>query len=358
METLVDFKISKRKLKGLLQDAKKSAEVIDLVYVSDKDPGIERVKQGERFVYLKNGKQITDKKELLRIEQLVIPPAWENVWICGLENGHLQATGVDTKKRKQYLYHSAWCNFRNQTKFYQLLAFGKKLPSIREQLEKDLSRPGLPVEKVLAAVVMIMQQTSIRVGNNMYERLYGSFGLTTLKDKHVKVNGSTIKFCFKGKKGVYHEIDLKSVKLARIVKQCKDIPGKELFQYYDEQGERRSLDSGMVNEYIKNICCDNFTTKDFRTWTGTVYAIEAFKELGCCESEAEAKKKTVQALDIVARRLGNTRTICRKYYVHPVILDLYANSGLQEFIQGEKIKPIDGLSDVESILMNILESTK
>jgi len=357
METFPEFKIAKRKLKGLLQDAEKSATVIDLVYVSDKDPGVERVKRGKGFTYAKNGKQITDEKELERIRKLVIPPAWENVWICALANGHLQATGIDTKKRKQYLYHPAWCSFRNQTKFFQLMAFGKKLPSIRQRLEKDLSRPGLPVEKVLSAVVTIMQQTSIRVGNTTYEKLYGSFGLTTLKDKHVKVNGNSVKFCFKGKKGIYHEINMKSAKLARIVKQCRDIPGKELFQYYDEQGEKKSIDSGMVNDYIKEICCDSFTTKDFRTWTGTVYAIEALKEFGGCESEAEIKKKTVEALDIVARRLGNTRAICKKYYVHPMVLDLFASSQLEKHFEGENIKTIDGLSEVETILMNILESS-
>ncbi|TMI92138.1 MAG: DNA topoisomerase IB [Bacteroidetes bacterium] len=356
MDTVAEFKISKRKLKGLLQDAEKSAAVIHLVYVSDKDPGIERVKRGKNFVYIKNGEKVTDKKELSRIKQLVIPPAWEKVWICSLTNGHLQATGIDAKGRKQYLYHRAWSDFRNQTKFYQLLAFGKKLPSIREQLEKDLAKPGLPLIKLLAAVVMIMQQTSIRVGNSMYEKLYGSFGLTTLKDKHVKVNGNSVKFCFKGKKGVYHEVDLKSARLARIIKQCKDIPGKELFQYYDVEGEKRSLDSGMVNEYIRNICCDNFTTKDFRTWTGTVYTIEALKELGCCETDAEAKKKIMQALDIVAKRLGNTRTVCKKYYVHPVILEMFTNKQLDALFQNEKDKNFEKLSEAENILMKILES--
>jgi len=356
MESIVEFKVSKRKLKGLLQNAEKSAEIINLVYVSDKDPGIGRVKHGKNFIYTKNGKKFTDKNELLRIKKLAIPPAWENVWICSLPNGHLQATGIDTKTRKQYLYHRAWSAFRNQTKFFQLIAFGKKLPSIREQLEKDLARTGLPLEKVLAAVVMIMQQTSIRVGNSMYEKLYGSFGLTTMKDKHVKVNGSSVKFSFKGKKGIYHEIDLKSVRLARIIKQCKDIPGKELFQYYDEQGERRSIDSGMVNEYIKNICCDTFTTKDFRTWTGTVYAIEALKELGCCETEAEAKKKILDALDIVARRLGNTRTVCKKYYVHPVILDMFVNKQLERYLQPGESKNGERLSDAENILLKILDA--
>jgi len=355
MKTSNDFKVPKRKLKGLLQDTAKSAEVINLVYVSDKDPGIERSGHGKNFIYTKNGKKITDESELLRIRKLVIPPAWENVWICRLSNGHLQATGYDVKKRKQYKYHSLWSEFRNQTKYYQLLEFGKRLPAIRERLGKDLLKPGLPLEKVLAALVMIMQETNIRVGNDIYERLYGSFGLTTLKDKHVKINGNSVKFCFKGKKGIYHEIDMKSVKLARIVKQCRDIPGKELFQYYNENGERRSIDSGMVNNYIKDICCDNFTAKDFRTWTGSVYAIEAFKELGCCETETEKKKRIVQALDIVAKRLGNTRAVCKKYYVHPVIEELYSNEQLETFFQIKKNGNSNQFSEAECILMKILE---
>src|SRR5258706_8995864 len=355
METITDFKVSKRKLKGLLQNAEKSADVINLIYVSDKDPGIERVKREKTVIYIKNGKRVTDKKDLLRIKQLVIPPAWENVWICSLPNGHLQATGIDTKKRKQYRYHSLWSRFRNQTKFYQLLAFGKKLPAIREQLEKDLAKPGLPLEKVLAAIVMIMQETNIRVGNNIYEKLYGSFGLTTLKDKHVRVNGNTVKFCFKGKKGIFHEIDLKSSKLARVIKQCKDIPGKELFQYYDAGGEKKPIDSGIVNEYIKNICCDNFTTKDFRTWMGTAYAIEVFKELGYCETETEAKKKIVQVLDIVAKRLGNTRAVCKKYYVHPSILDMYVSKQLENFFQSKENNKEEKFSEAENILIKILE---
>ena len=355
MKTLADFKISKRSLKGLLQNAEKSAEIIKLVYVSDKDPGIERVKRGKSFTYLKNGKRITDKQDLARIKSLVIPPAWENVWICAVANGHLQATGFDVKKRKQYRYHPLWCEFRNQTKFYQLLAFGKKLPSIREQLEKDLAKPGLPLEKVLAAVVMIMLHTNIRVGNNLYERLYGSFGLTTLKDKHVKINGNSVKFCFKGKKGVYHEIDLRSAKLVRVVKQCRDLPGKELFQYYDENGERKSIDSGTVNEYLKNICCDNFTTKDFRTWTGSVHAIEAFRE-STSNTESDIKKTMVQVLDVVAKRLGNTRAVCKKYYIHPAILDMYANNELQKFLQHKDSNNAEKFSEAEAILMKILEA--
>jgi len=356
MKTAIEFKVPKRKLRALLQDTAKSAEAINLVYVSDKNPGIERVKRGRAFIYIKNGKRITDETELSRIKHLVLPPAWENVWICSLPNGHLQATGFDIRKRKQYRYHSLWSEFRNQTKFYQLLAFGKKLPALRQQLEKDLAKPGLPLEKVLAAVVMIMQQTNIRVGNNMYEKLYGSFGLTTLKDKHVKINGSSVKFCFKGKKGVYHQIDLKSAKLARVVKQCRDIPGKELFQYYQDNGERKTIDSGMVNEYVKNICCDNFTTKDFRTWTGTVNAIEVFKELGCCDDEAEIKKKIVETIDIVARRLGNTRAVCKKYYIHPAVLEMYTNKELEKFFEQNNGGGDKTFSPAEQILMKILEA--
>jgi len=357
MKTISDFNVPKRKLEGLMQNAEKSAEVIHLVYVSDNNDGIKRVKKGKGFIYLKSGKKINDKKELLRIKKLVIPPAWEKVWICSLPNGHLQATGFDTKKRKQYRYHSLWNEFRNQTKFYRLLAFGKKLPLVRGQLEKDLAKPGLPLEKVLAAVVMIMQQTNIRIGSSVYEKLYGSFGLTTLKDKHVRINGNAVRFSFKGKKGVYHEIDLKSRKLAKIVKQCRDIPGSELFQYYDSNGERKAIDSGMVNDYLKNICCDDFTTKDFRTWMGSVYAIEEFKELGCCDTETEAKQKIVQVLDTVARRLGNTRTVCKKYYVHPILPVLYSDKSLEKFFDPNNMIE-KKFSESENILMKILENEK
>jgi DNA topoisomerase I len=349
-------KLSRKALKGLMHDTEGSAKAINLVYVSDRDPGIERAKRGNDFIYKKNGKRITDKAVLRRIKKLVIPPAWQKVWICALPNGHLQATGFDTKNRKQYRYHTAWNEFRNQTKFYQLLEFGKKLSTIREQLAKDLARPGLPLEKVLAAVVTIMQETNIRVGNAMYEKLYGSFGLTTMKDQHVKISGNLVKFGFKGKKGVYHQIDLKSARLAKIVKQCRDIPGRELFQYYDEQGEKKSIDSGMVNDYIKAICCDNFTTKDFRTWMGTVNAIEIFKEVGCCDSESQAKKRLVEVLDVVAERLGNTRAVCKKYYVHPMVQEMYASRELEKFFNAPRKKKDEKFSDAECILLEILEA--
>jgi len=356
METPAHFTVPKRKLKGLLQNPAKSAEIINLVYVSDRDPGINRIRRGKNFIYLKNGKKVTDKKELSRIKKLVIPPAWENVWICSKPNGHLQATGFDTKKRKQYLYHSHWKEFRNQTKFSQLLSFGKKLPLVRGQLERDLATPGLSQRKVLAAIITLMQQTNIRVGSNAYEKLYGSFGLTTLHDKHVKINGNSVKFSFRGKKGIYHEIDLRSRRLARLVKQCKDVPGKELFQYYDKTGERKSIDSGMVNDYLKKICSDDFTSKDFRTWMGTVYTIEAFKELGCCETEAEAKTKIALVIDSVARRLGNTRAVCKKYYIHPAIPAMYADKTLEKFLKSGSRSKEKTFSEAERILIAILEA--
>ena len=271
-----EVKLSPRKIKSIGSDPVKTAKAINLVYVNDTDEGIIREKQGDKFKYLFKNEKIQDDETLLRIKHLVLPPAWTNVWICPKENGHLQATGLDVKGRKQYKYHADWNKFRNQTKFYRLHQFGNVLPAIRLQLEKDLALPTLGQQKVLAAVVSLMERTNIRVGNNFYEKLYGSYGLTTLKDKHVKIEGNKLKFAFKGKKGVFHDISIKNNKLSKIVKQCRDIPGKELFQYFDENGERRSIDSGMVNDYIKIISGgSDFTAKDFRTWAGTVQAFLA-----------------------------------------------------------------------------------
>ncbi|MEP7236611.1 MAG: DNA topoisomerase IB [Ferruginibacter sp.] len=323
--------LSKKKLKAISKDPEKTAAAIDLQYVHDNEPGIQRIKNGEDFTYKLNGKKLINKAVLERIKSLVIPPAWENVWICALDNGHLQATGIDIKKRKQYKYHPHWNALRNHTKYYRLLDFGNALPSIRAQLQKDISLPGLPVEKVLALVVILMEQTNIRIGNNFYEKLYGSFGLTTLKDKHVLINGSQTKFIFKGKKGVEHDISMKNRKLSALVKKCRDIPGKELFQYYDDAGNRHPIDSGMVNNYIKKISGTDFSAKDFRTWSGTLHAFKAFKELGSFETDAEKKKKIVTALDMVAGQMGNTRTVCKKYYVHPAIISLYEEKAFIKF---------------------------
>src|SRR6187551_2736837 len=245
--------LKKSTLKKLAQDPVATAKAVQLVYVNSKDEGIERAGAGKGFKYLFRNKIVKDKATLKRIRSLVIPPAWKNVWICRIAEGHLQATGLDVLNRKQYRYHPLWNELRNKTKFYRLPSLGKMLPAIRQQLENDLALPGLPKNKVLAAVVSLMDKTGIRIGNEFYEKLYGSFGLTTLKDKHADIKGSTLKFSFRGKKGVEHCISLKSKKLAKIVQHCRDIPGKELFQYIDEDGNRQSIDYGMVNEYIRKL---------------------------------------------------------------------------------------------------------
>src|SRR4249919_2503494 len=242
-------RMTKAKKLKLAKDPVATAKAIQLVYVSSKDEGIERAGAGKGFKYLFRSKIIKDKSTLKRIRSLVIPPAWKNVWICQIAEGHLQATGLDVRNRKQYRYHPLWNELRNKTKFYRLPELGKLLPTIRRHLDADLALPGLPREKVLAAVVSLMEKTGIRIGNEFYEKLYGSFGLTTLKDRHVKIKGSTVKFTFRGKKGVEHEVSLQSKKLSKIVMQCRDIPGKELFQYIDEEGKRQSIESGMINDY-------------------------------------------------------------------------------------------------------------
>ena len=360
MDEVREIRFTKRKLKSLGNDAVKTAEAVNLVYVTDAQPGITRLPNGKGFAYRYNGKTVTDIETIGRIRSLVIPPAWKDVWICPNPDGHLQVTGLDVKGRKQYKYHPYWNVFRNHTKYFNLYDFGKALPAIRTQLKKDLALPGLPQEKVLAAVVSVMQCTCIRIGSNVYEKLNGSFGLTTLKDQHVRINGHHMKFSFKGKKGIYHDVDLKSKKLARIVQACRDIPGKELFQYYDDLGERRAIDSGMVNNYIKSISGGSFTAKDFRTWAGTLQALQAFKLLGCCDTVTETKRKIVEALDIVAKHLGNTRTVCKKYYVHPSILDLYTSKGIEKYfkdIDSVECKPDEtDLSHEEKVLMKILET--
>lgn len=351
------------KIVKIMKDPVASAKAVHLIYTSDAETaGITRKKRGKKFSYYKDGEKIRDKEEISRINKLVIPPAWENVWICALENGHLQATGFDLKKRKQYRYHPLWSALRNHTKFYRMLQFGYALPDIRLQVEKDLALRNFDKRKILALIVSLMQKTNIRIGNNAYEKLYGSFGLTTLKGKHVKVQGQKISFHFKGKKGVMHDIDLKSKRLSKLIQKCKDIPGKELFQYIDEDGNRHTVDSGMVNDYIKEISGEDFTAKDFRTWSGTVSALIAFKEIGYAETHKEYKKKVKEALEIVASHLGNTSTVCRKYYVHPLVINLYENNTIKKYLDElEEIEENDGKADLtheEKLVLKILENEK
>ncbi|MFZ1826881.1 MAG: DNA topoisomerase IB [Chitinophagales bacterium] len=351
------FHDRKKKIELILNDNAKAAEAVNLIYVTDKEPGINRIKKGKGFSYKIENKKI-DNADLKRIKALVIPPAWESVWICKLENGHLQVTGLDVKNRKQYRYHTNWNKIRNQSKFYHLYDFGLSLPQMRTQLKKDIALPGLPVEKVLATVVSLMEKTSIRVGNSEYEKLNGSFGLATLKDKHVSFNGSKIEFSFKGKSGVEHQINLKSKKLANIVQSCKEIPGRELFQYFNDNGEKKSIDSGMVNAYIKNISSGYFTSKDFRTWAGTVHAVVALHEFGLFESEIEAKKNITDTFKIVSSHLGNTVNVCKKYYVHPLIIEAYENKKLSDLFSkiDNSIAEVDNaLSPMEEIVMQIIK---
>lgn len=351
------------KIVKIMKDPVASAKAVHLIYTSDAETtGITRKKTGKKYSYYKDGEKIRDKGEISRINKLVIPPAWENVWICALDNGHLQATGFDVKKRKQYRYHPLWSALRNHTKFYRMLQFGYALPDIRLQVEKDLALRNFDKRKILALIVSLMQKTNIRIGNNAYEKLYGSFGLTTLKGKHVKVQGQKISFHFKGKKGVMHDIDLKSKRLAKLIQKCKDIPGKELFQYIDEDGNRHTVDSGMVNDYIKEISGEDFTAKDFRTWSGTVSALIAFKEIGYAETHTEYKKKVKEALEMVASHLGNTSTVCRKYYVHPLVINLYENNTIKKYLDElEQIEENDGkagLTHEEKLVLKILENEK
>lgn len=362
-ETDIVISLSPAKIVKIMKDPVKSAKAVSLVYTTDREAdGIVRKKSGKKFVYFNGDEKIKDQEEIQRINKLAIPPAWENVWICGLQNGHLQATGVDTKQRKQYRYHPVWNALRNHTKFYRMLQFGYALPQIRLHLEKDLSLRTLEKRKVLAVVVSLMERTNIRIGNNVYEKLYGSFGLTTLKDKHVSIKGQKINFSFKGKKGIYHDIDLKNAKLAKAVQNCKDIPGKELFQYYDDAGGRHAIDSGMVNEYIKEISGEDFTAKDFRTWSGTVNALIAFREIGEAENDTAYKSKVKEALEMVAANLGNTATVCRKYYVHPLVINLYENSSIKKYLDElDRIEVDDGIAGLtreEIIVMKILENEK
>ena len=297
-------------------------------------PGIRRKKAGSGFVYrYAIGDIIREREVLNRIRVLAIPPAWREVWICPDPEGHLQATGRDARGRKQYRYHSRWREVREETKYTRMIAFGKALPVIRHQVTKDLALKGLRRPKVLATVVRLLEVSLIRVGNEEYERENDSFGLTTMKDRHVDVKGSEVCFHFRGKGGKRHRIDVRDRTLARIVKRCQELPGQELFQYVDESGQLRDVTSSDVNDYLREISGSDFTAKDFRTWAGTVLAALALQEFQKFDSHAQAKRNIVQAIESVAARLGNTPTICRKCYVHPHILEGYLDGTLQRALR-------------------------
>jgi DNA topoisomerase-1 len=358
MEQLV--KVTHRQHLKIYRDYAKAATLADLIYVSDTQPGIVRYKKGRGYMYLFEGKLLRKKEDIKRIRSLAIPPSWKSVWICSLSNGHIQATGLDLRNRKQYRYHPLWSVLRNETKFHRLYEFGKALPALRSQLQIDLNQKNLTASKVIATVISLMEKTYIRVGSGEYEKQNGSHGITTLKDKHVAIAGDTIRFSFKGKKGISHDITLKSKRLARIVKNCREIPGKELFQYYDEEGNTHPVDSGMINSYIKDVTGMDFTSKDFRTWAGSMNLLRSLQAMGEALTAAETKKNIVAALDEVSLKLGNTRTVCRKYYVHPGLIALYEENNLNKYLSQLENEPCTeettGLHADEQILMKILQS--
>jgi DNA topoisomerase-1 len=310
------------------QDAMVSAKAAGLRYVVCGGAGIGRRKAGHGFVYLRGGRPIHDEETLRRIHALVIPPAWTDVWICPDPNGHLQATGRDARGRKQYRYHTRWRAQRDDTKFGRMIAFGKVLPRLRTQVAADMAKTGLPREKVLATVVRLLQTTLIRVGNEEYARENRSYGLTTMKDKHVAVSGAEVRFRFRGKSGKDHEIKVSDPKVARVVRNCRDLPGYELFQYVDENGAPQTVDSADVNEYIRQAAGEDFTAKDFRTWAGTVLAATALCGFEDGGVKAKAKKNIVAAIEQVAGQLGNTVAVCRKSYIHPAVIDAYLDGDL------------------------------
>jgi len=318
----------------LYKDPVQSAKEAGLRYVTDNVPGLKRESAGKGFRYRDpSGKIIHNRQILARINSLAIPPAWADVWICPDPTGHLQATGRDDRGRKQHRYHPHWREVRDQTKYTKMIAFAKVLPQIRGRIAKDLKLPGLPRNKVLATVVRLLEVSLIRVGNEEYARENDSFGLTTLRNRHVDVNGSTLRFHFRGKSGKQHEVDIRDRRIAKIVKTCQDLPGQELFEYIDDSGKRQDVKSSDVNDYLREICGEDFTAKDFRTWAGTVLGALALGGLEGFGSQREAKKNVAQAVASVAQRLGNTPAVCRKCYVHPDVIAAYLDGSLAKAIK-------------------------
>jgi DNA topoisomerase I len=335
-----------------------SAKVAGLQYVDDHTtPGIRRVGARHRIRYVRpDGRPLTEPSELQRVRSLAIPPAWTDVWICPVPNGHLQATGRDARGRKQYRYHARWREVRDEVKYGRLIAFAEALPLIRRRTHEDLERSGLPREKVLATVVQLLEKTLIRVGNEEYARQNGSIGLTTMKDGHARIDGHSVRFSFRGKSGIAHAIDLQDRRLARVIRACRDLPGQELFQYIDEGGRRQSIGSADVNAYLREIAGDDFTAKDFRTWAGTVLAARALADMAGRSAHPAARRHIVAAVEAVAKRLGNTKAVCRKCYIHPAILDAYLDGATIRTIRARaRLTGAGALDPDEQAVVRIIE---
>jgi DNA topoisomerase-1 len=339
----VDTRVRNKKLAetDFASESAEAAKEAGLLYVSDDRPGYTRKANNGDFEYLDTeGKGIRDEQRLLRIKRLAIPPAWTDVWICPSPVGHIQATGRDARGRKQYRYHDRWREVRDENKFQRLANFGKALPIIRRRVAHDLKSPGLPRQKVLATIVRLLERTFIRVGNEEYARENKSFGLTTLKDRHVTVEGAQIRFRFRGKSGRHVEVDLTDRRVAKIISKCQDLPGQDLFQYVDEDGEIQEIRSQDVNNYLREITGEDFTARDFRTWGGTVLAAIALNAQGKFETKKQAKANIKIAISAVAELLRNTPAICRKCYVHPAVVEAYMDrtqiAGLNNAGKGSK----------------------
>jgi DNA topoisomerase-1 len=336
------------------------AEDAGLRYVSNEQPGYTRKRKGNDFEYFDtDGKRIRDETRLLRLRRLAIPPAYTDVWICPAPNGHIQATGRDARGRKQYRYHERWREARDENKYDRMLVFGKALPKIRRRVNKDLAQRGLPRSKVLATVVQLLERTFIRIGNEEYAKENKSFGLTTMRNRHVDVTGEKLKFSFHGKSGVPHEVDVKDRRLAKIIRQLQDLPGQDIFQYVNSDGEKRTITSQDVNDYLREITGEDFTAKDFRTWAGTVLAAMALNAQEKFKNKTQAKKNIKEAIAAVAKILGNTPTICRKCYVHPSVLETYLEGGMIEGLKQQTEKALSKkryLRSEEAAVMSFLQA--
>src|SRR5438270_491056 len=331
-----------------------------LVYTTDDEPGLRRARKGKGFVYLDpDGRLIRDGATLDRIRSIVIPPAWEHVWITIHPRGHLQATGRDARGRKQHRYHPRWREIRDVNKFDRMAGFAKVLPRIRRQVSRDMSRDGLPKQKVVATIVRLLETTFIRVGNEEYAKQNRSFGLTTLRNRHVDVKGSTVRFLFHGKSGVEVQVGFTDRRVARVIKRCEELPGQKLFQYIDAEGEHRTVSSDDVNQYLRDVTGEDFTAKDFRTWAGTVLAASALREGAGFESETDAKRNVVAAIDQVARKLGHTRAVCRRSYVHPAVIDTYMDGRLETVLGAAASRvPARPKSDEAAVLALVRRKAK
>lgn len=325
-----------------------------LEYAHDSGPGIRRLKRGKGFVYrLPSGRPLRDRRQLGRIRSLAIPPAWTDVWICHNPNGHIQATGRDARGRKQYRYHPRWTTIRSETKYARMASFGTALPRLRARAKTDLAQPKLSRDKVLALVIQLLEKTMIRVGNDEYRRSNGSYGLTTLRDRHVNVAGSRVRFRFRGKSGKPHDVELTDPRLARLIRNCQELPGSQLFQYVDGDGAVQDIGSTDVNAYLRDAMSEDFTAKDFRTWSGTVVAAGALANLPAPDSKRECARQVIAAIDEVASMLNNTRAVCRGSYVHPVIVRAHERGDLT-WSAVNRARPRRGLSRLETFVLALL----